>query len=347
MAWSKRSKPWGKERQSGEGAPWIHEMSINTAMEAVRKQWKDKGIHAHHGDWPLIQLAHVAVMRGLPRRVAPLVVRLMQQREAAGKLRWHLEDDQVGAVGISIVRLMAAYLEDPSVSVSEGRAAVDLFLRSIEPYDSMKSVHQLMPLIAATRLEQVSRTPAKGTQLPLRTEMEATGMCVAAHRQWHVEYLLAMGAENEALELAHKGRADKPCGETCAFAPHSMYAWLLEPLNRRGRKDEARVLNDRLDMLMIPSARYLNAMGHRIRYLALEERFDDATHLMQQMLPLAREPDASSWQKLKFYEGCVRAAELAAHQAQRDSLNRGGIDEHEIQTALAELRSSFAIRPET
>jgi hypothetical protein len=348
MAWSKRSKPWGSERQSGEGAPWIHETSVDTAMEAVRKQWKEHGIHAKDGDWSLIQLAHIAVMRGLPRRVAPLVVRLMQQREAAGKLRWHLEEDKVGAVGISIVRLMAAYLEDPAIPVSQARAAVALFLRSIEPYDNMKPVHDLMPLIVATRLDSPygSAAPRKnGSKLPLRTDMEATGMCVATHRQWRVEYLLAMGAEDEALELAHKGRTDKPCGETCAFAPHSMYAWLLEPLHRRGRKDEARVLHDRLETLMVPRALYLNAMGHRIHYLALEGRFEDASHLIQQMLPMAEEPDASPWQKLKFYEGCERAVELAAHEGHSELLwgTIGASDAscayaiHEQAAALADL----------
>jgi len=312
VAWSKRSKPWGKERNSGEGAPWIHETSVDTAMEAVRKQWKEHGIHAKGGDWPLIQLAHIAVMRGLPRRVAPLVVRLMQQREAAGKLRWNLPDEQMGAVGISIVRLMAAYLEDPAIPVSQARAGVDLFLRSIEPYDKMKPVRALMPLIAATRLDPpFSASTKNGSKLPLRTDMEATGMCVAAHRQWRVEYLLAMGAEDEALELAHKGRSDMPCGETCAFAPHSMYAWLLEPLHRRGRKDEARLLHDRLETLMVPRTAHLNAMGHRIHYLALEGRFEDAGHLIQQMLPMAAEPDASPWQKRKFYEGCENAMKAA------------------------------------
>jgi len=312
MAWSKRGKIWGRERESGDAAPWIHETSVDEALEAVRRQWKEHGIHAENGDWPLIQLAHIAVMRGLTRRVAPLVARLLRRREAEGKLRWRLEHDRAGAVGISMVRLMAAHVEDPALPVSQARADAALFLRSIESCDELRPVHQLMPLITATRLDAGTAQPLKkGGKLPLRAEMASTGICVAAHRQWHVEYLLAFGAEDEALELAHKGRSDQPCGDTCAFAPHSMYAWLLEPLRRRGRADEARVLHDRLESLMIPRLLYLNAMGHRIPYLAIEDCFEDAGRLIRQMLPLAQEPDASPWQKLKFYEGCAKALQTA------------------------------------
>ena len=323
MAWSKRAKHHDEERASGSGAEWIHSTSIDEAIETVRKAWKEKGVHAEGGDWPLIQLAHIAVMRGLTRRAAPLVVRLMERREADGKLKWHLDDGLIGAVGISIVRLMAAYIEDPSVPVGKARAAAALFLRSIAPHEALRTVHDLMALIIAARLDvpPADFTPGRrGSKLPLRTDMQASGMCAAAHRQWRVEYLLAMGAEDAALELAHKGRGEKPCGETCAFAPHSMYAWLLEPLHRRGRQDEARVLHDRLDTLMIPRVLYLNAMGHRVHYLALEGRFEEAGHLMRTMLPMAEEPDASPWQVLKFFEGCQRAIELAQTSARHGAM---------------------------
>ena len=340
MAWSKRSKNYGQERETGEGASWIHQTSIDEALEAVRKAWKEKGIHDEFGDWPVIQLAHVAVMRGLTRRAAPLVVKLMERREADGKLRWNLTSSMMGAVGISIVRLMAAYVEDPEVPVAKARAAVALFLRSIEPHDELKSVHDLMPLIEAARLDAMPSGASaikRGGKLPLRTDMDASGMCSAAHRQWRVEYLFAMGAEEDALTLAHKGRSEKPCGETCAFAPHSMYAWLLEPLHRRGRQDEARVLHDRLETLMVPRVLYLNAMGHRIHYLVLSERYEDAAHLMRIMLPMAEEPEASPWQKLKFYEGCQRAMML------NDEWLREG-EASVICAAVDELREMFACR---
>ena len=85
-----------------------------------------------------------------------------------------------------------------------------------------------------------------------------------------------------------------------------MFAWLLEPLHRRGRKDEARVLEDRLaGLLNTAHSLYLDAMGCRIHYLALEGRFEDAGKLLQAMLPLAIDESASPWQRLKFFEGCV------------------------------------------
>lgn len=347
MAWSKRGKNHGDERASGEGADWIHSTSVDEAIETVRKHWKEKGLHAEGGDWPLIQLAHIGVMRGLTRRVAPLVVRLLERREAEGKLKWHLEGNLIGAVGISIVRLMAAYLEDPAIPKSKARAVVDLFLRSIEAHDDLTSVRDLMPLITAARLDSPPPgfVPGKrSSKLPLRTDMASSGMCAAAHRQWRVEYLLAMGAEDEALELAHKGRGEKPCGETCAWAPHSMYAWLLEPLHRRGREDEARVLHDRLETLMIPRVLYLNAMGHRIRYLAIERRFADAGNLMRTMLPMAEEPDASPWQCLRFYEGCVKAAELIASQEELEKFTPGGGEDALVRARHEELATLFANR---
>lgn len=346
MAWSKRSKNYGEERASGEGADWIHATSVDEAIETVRKHWKEKGPHAEGGDWPLIQLAHIAVMRGLTRRVAPLVVRLLERREAEGKLRWHLEGNLIGAVGISIVRLLAAHVEDPSIPAGKARDAVALFLRSIEPHDDLRSVPHLMPLITAARLDAPPPGFVPGrraSKLPLRTDMAASGMCAAAHRQWRVEYLLAMGAEDEALELAHKGRSEKPCGETCAFAPHSMYAWLLVPLHLRGRKDEARVLHDRLETLMVPRVLYLNAMGHRIHYLALEGRFEDAGSLMRTMLPMAAEPDASPWQKLRFFAGCAKAAELISSREQMEEFAPGGEDAL-VRARHDELAALFANR---
>jgi len=312
MAWSKRGKPWGKERESGEGASWLHEMTVSEGMEAVRQQWKEHGIHAEDGDWPLIQLAQISVLRGLTGRVAPLVVQLMERREADGKLRWNLEENLVGAVGISIVRVMAAYLEDPDIPVSRARKALDLFLRSIEPHDQIKPVRELMLLIAATRLDtDHSALRGKSKKLPTQVERERTGMCAAAHRQWRVEYLLSMGDEEGAIEFARKGREEKPCGETCALAPHSMYAWLLEPLHRRGFEEEAKRLHERLETLMVPRVLHLNAMGHRIHYLAVAGRFEEAGHLLRSMMPMAEDPEASPWQRLQFYEGCRRALKCA------------------------------------
>jgi len=138
MAWSKRSKNWGDERETGEGAEWIHTTSIEQALETVRKAWKQKGLYAENGDWEVIQLAHIAVMRGLTRRVTPWIVRLLERREADGKLKWLLEDRVVGAVGISMVRLFAAHVEDRAIPVNTARADVALFLRSMEGLDDLK-----------------------------------------------------------------------------------------------------------------------------------------------------------------------------------------------------------------
>lgn len=351
MAWSARKKKKDDDRASGDGAEWIHQMSIAEATDAVRKQWKENGIHAESGDWVLIQLAHVAIMRGLTRKTAPLVVRLLERREAEGKLAWHLDGSLMGAVGISIVRLMAAYLEDPAVSLGKARAAVDLFLRSIEKCDDLKTVHQLMPMILAVRTGTAAEFAAakRRSGLPLRAEMQTSGMCTAAHRQWRVEYLLATGEEDEALELAHRGRSDKPCGGTCAFAPHSMFAWLLEPLHRRGRKDEARVLHDRLDGLHTPRALYLDAMGCRIHYLALEGRFQEAGNLLHMMRSIAKDEDASPRQRLKFYEGCARAMELAATEEDRRkllALDPAAAEalQRELLACRDALREAFAAR---
>lgn len=350
MAWSKRSKNYESERASGDGADWIHQTSISEAIEKVRGVWKEKGIHAQDSDWELIMLAQIAVVRGLTQRVAPLVVKLMQKREADGQLRWNLEEGKLGAVGISMVRLMAAYIENPAVSVTEARETVALFLRSIDRYDDLKPVRDLMPLILATRTEVApTADTTQAHKLPLRTDMLATGMCAATHRQWRVEYLVAMGAEDAAIELAHRGRSEKPCGETCAFAPHSMYAWLLDPLHRRGREEEARVLHDRLDSLMTPRLLYLNAMGHRIHYLALTGRYTEAGSLLRVMLPMAREEEASPLQRMKFYGGCVRAlgcvtaeSDRAALLSEDDAL--ATVMRDEIETANNELVLAFGNR---
>ncbi len=347
MAWSKRSKNWGEERETGEGAEWIHTTSIEQALDNVRKAWKEKGLYAENGDWEVIQLAHIAVMRGLTRRVTPWIVRLLERREADGKLGWLLEDRVVGAVGISMVRLFAAHVEDPAIPVNKARAHVALFLRSIEGLADLKSVHDLMPIILSTRLDDPSATPMsarRSARLPHRTDMEASGMCPAAHRQWRVEYLLSRGAEDEAIELAHKGRSEKPCGETCAFAPHSMYAWLLEPLHRRGRKDEARVLHDRLDTLMVARVLYLNAMGHRIHYLTLERRHDEAFSLARTMMPMAQHPEASPWQALKFHEGFERAIHLIRSEDPRRLEPLLDLVEENAR-ALQLLRLQFENRP--
>lgn len=346
MAWSKRSKNWNEDRATSEGAEWIHTTSIDQALNDVRKVWKEHGINTEKSDWEIIKLSHIAVMRGLTRRVTPWIVRLLERREADGKLTWHLEERVIGTIGISMVRLFAAHIEDPSVPIKKAREDVTLFLRSIEAFNDLKSVRDLMPLIEATRLDvpgETKRVSKRHSNLPLRTDMEASGMCAAAHRQWRVEYLLAMGAEEEAIELAHKGRSEQPCGNTCAFAPHSMYAWLLEPLHRLGRKDEARVLHDRLETLMVPRTLYLNAMGHRAHYLALEGRFADAIHLMRSMLPMAQQSDASPWQVRKFHEGCERALSLICASDHASSLDVADLVEV-THVSLQGLRAQFARR---
>ena len=197
--------------------------------------------------------------------------------------------------------------------------------------------------------QEADGTRKRRSGLPLRSEMKVSGMCAAAHRQWRVEYLLAMGQEDEALELAHRGRTEKPCGGTCAFAPHSMFAWLLEPLHRRGRKDEARVLHDQLESLHTASALYLDAMGCRIHYLALEDRFEEAGKLLNMMLPIAKDEDASPRQQLKFYEACLRALDFARTRQRRLTLlAECGVDAEashaELLARRDELRAAFAAR---
>jgi hypothetical protein len=113
--------------------------------------------------------------------------------------------------------------------------------------------------------------------------------------------------------------------------------------------EEAAALEDRLASLLTPRLLYLDAMGCRIRYLALVGRFEDANKLLQPMLPLARETMASPWQRLKFYEGCARALELATAVRQRDALLTisevsPAAVEAEILAACDELRASFASR---
>lgn len=356
MAWSRRkSKDHDDddERASGDGADWIHTSSVDEMIGKFREGLKNDGLRGPNGDWATLQLAHVAVMRGQTRRVAPLIVRLLEKRQAEGRPAWSLDDSTMGAVGISMVRLFAAYLEDPAIPLGKARAAAGLFLRSIEGHADLKTATQLMPMIMAVRLDHTPAdfSPAKRRSgLPLRTDMEASGMCAATHRQWRVEYLLAMGAEDEALDLAHRGRTEKPCGGTCAFAPHSMYAWLLEPLHRRGRRDEARVLDDRLAGLLTPRTLYLDAMGCRIHYLALTGRFAEANVLLQAMLPLARDEQASPWQRLKFYENCARATEFARTGEQRNALLAAEADQsaESVEAAIAkerdDLRAAFAER---
>ena len=352
MAWSKRKKEHEKKTTDNSGAEWIQRTSVEEGIESVRKALKDGGVFGEEVDWSLVRAAHIAVMRGVPRKMASLVVRLMERRAVEGKPMWQLPSSSLPVLGISLVRLLAAYLEDSSIPISQARRVAELFLRSIEPHSSLKTVGQIVPMIMAVRtdLAPTGFAPAKRRSgLPVRTEMETSGMCAAAHRQWRVEYLLATGAEDEALDLAHRGRTEKPCDATCAFAPHSMFGWLLEPLHRRGRLEEAAALEDRLASLLTPRLLYLDAMGCRIRYLALVGRFEDANKLLQPMLPLARETMASPWQRLKFYEGCARALELATTADQRLALLTipevsPEAVEAEILTARDELRASFASR---
>lgn len=350
MAWSKHNnKKPESERASSEGAAWIHTTSVDEMIEKFRETMKKDGLEGANGDWIVIQLAHVAVMRGQPRKVAPLLVHLLEKREAEGRPAWNLDHSSLGAVGISMVRLMAAYLEDPAIPISKARAAAQLFLRGIEKHPTLKTVGQLMPMIMAVRTDAAPAdfsASKRRSGLPLRTDMVSSGVCEATHRQWRVEYLLAMGAVDEALALAHRGRAEKPCGGTCAFAPHSMFAWLLEPLRSRGRNDEATVLEARLAGLLTPRTLYLDAMGCRIHYLALEGRFEDANAILRSMLPFANDPMASPWQRLKFYEGCTRALSVARNHQERESLLAGQEPdqepmEHQIMSSFNALRQSF------
>lgn len=292
-------------------------------MHDLRETIKDNGLSSMNTDFAVVRLAHVSCMRGLTRQSAPLIMRLMERRAQAGLPIWCFDEEVAQVLGITMVRLVAAYLEDPRVPISKANEATDLFIRSISEFPRMASVCAILPLIAAVRTQSTNPSfePAKRSSgLPPRADMKASGMCASAHRQWRVEYLLATGAEDDAIELAYRGRSESPCQQTCAFAPHSMNAWLLEPLVRRNRYDDAKALSDCLTSALTPRVLYLNPMGHHIHYLALVGRFEEAARLLGTMLPLARENDASPWQRLKFYEGCSKAIELAKDAAQEEDL---------------------------
>ncbi len=351
MAWFSRKKKDHDVPSDDYGTEWIHQTTLEEAMENFRVTLKENGLHGLEVDAGIVRTSHIGIMRGRPRKVAPMLMDLLERREREGRLTWELVEGR-SLLGVTIVRLIAAYLEDPAIPVSKARAGAERFLRSIEPYPGFASVRKIMPMIMAVRTKPQPadfRAEKRRICMPSRQNIESSGMCAAAHRQWHVEYLLAEGAEDEALDMANCGRSEKPCASTCSFAPHSMNAWLLEPLHRRGAREEARLMEERLASLLSTQLRYLDPMGCRIHYLALENRFADAGKIVESMLPLAKEELASPWQRLKFYESCARALELARSNADRKALLAadGGELENlrtEIYTQRDELRAAFAKR---
>jgi hypothetical protein len=314
MAWKKKRLK-ADDSEGGEVlVDWLEYGTVSKAVQKLREALKEDGIHDASVDFAMMEAAMISVRCGKSLRTAPLLIYLLRARSAAGRLRWYFDSEMSAMLGIAIVRLLAAYFEDPAVSHQEAEEAEKLFLESIEGYPCASGLSQIVPGIRAVRTQRRldgSVAIRTRTGLPKSEEVAESGMCRAAHRQWQVEYLLACGQEEAALGLADRGSRDSACGITCGLAPHGMYAWMLAPLIRRGRVEEAQELDARLGSLLSFSPRYLDSLGCRIEFAALQGRFDDAWTMVDVSWEMAVDPEVSAWQQLKFFQRVQNAFCLA------------------------------------
>jgi hypothetical protein len=111
-----------------------------------------------------------------------------------------------------------------------------------------------------------------------------------------------------------------------------MYAWMLAPLFRRGRVEEAQELDARLGSLLAYSPRYLESLGCRIEFAALQGRFDDAWNLVDGSWEMAVDPEVSAWQRLRYFQKVQRAFQLA-HTPSSEASGGGRLDKCEVRMA--------------
>jgi hypothetical protein len=122
--------------------------------------------------------------------------------------------------------------------------------------------------------------------------------CPACERNHQVEYLLFVGKEERALELAEpilRGRL------RCAEIPHETYPAMLLPLVRLGRLDEAVQYHLQGYRLVADNAEFLWPAARHLRFLAVTLNLDRAVHLFEKHLPWAVETLALS-RRFEFYQ---------------------------------------------
>jgi hypothetical protein len=122
--------------------------------------------------------------------------------------------------------------------------------------------------------------------------------CTACERNHQVEYLLFVGKEERALELAGPILQGRMC---CAEIPHETYPTVLLPLVRLGRLDEAVQYHLQGYRMIAGNAEFLMPAARHLRFLAVTLNLDRAALLFEKHLPWAVETLALS-RRFEFYQ---------------------------------------------
>jgi len=128
----------------------------------------------------------------------------------------------------------------------------------------------------------------------------------------------------------------KICDESCHFYPQQLLGSMLKPLFRRNNEALARQWEERLTLAAPVSMLYLNCVGDRCAFLALDGRHAAAAELRKQGERLAAEPGVSLWQKMRFHQGAARSLVRAAAAGDCDYAAPEAQERHEAEAKRLE-----------
>jgi hypothetical protein len=175
----------------------------------------------------------------------------------------------------------------------------------------------------APRLERIKQASEELGSLEREWEQENTQdppLCRAATGEIIVEFLLAAGEVDRAIQFAVPAVEERPCVAPCFLAPQGLLAGMLEPLYRMGMEDRASEWHGRLAAAAPVSKMWLRHSGARCAYLSLSGDHHAAAEVREQCDCFAFDQEISSWQRMHYHRFAARSLELAREAGYGSSL---------------------------
>jgi len=295
------------------GKYWWDATSLHQARTAFREELKN----AHHNPdacaWKWVEYFGIANIHGATRHAAECFPQLMGWRRRGQPPLIERLSRGARFSGLTLMgfRAILALAEFPEVTLDKICEAenfvAQIARRAAVPERSLAFLRLALGLrTGRARQHEGDYEVARDFWRNTAYHGAAHLACEAGRAGILMEWLVAMGRQDEAIRLFNECEQSEPCIGPCGLAPQTTLSLILAPLLECGLTARAHIALDRLALAAPVSRAWLLPAGCRLAALADLGLFAKAQALYTRALPLAGQADVPAWQRIYFHRGAAR-----------------------------------------